>query len=51
MFFNKVVATVSKSGTVLIDCNHIWLRNPSSATENRRNRSALVPVAEDSLQR
>jgi len=51
MFFDKVVASVSKSGIVPVDCNHMWLRNPSSASDNRLNRFALVPVAGDSLQR
>ena len=26
MFFDKVVASVSKSGIVPVDCNHMWLR-------------------------
>ena len=32
---------VSKSGRVLIDCNHIWLRNPSSASDNRLSQFAF----------
>ncbi len=41
MFSDKVVASVSKSGIVPVDCNQMWLRNPSPDSDNGLNRFAF----------
>ena len=43
MFFDKVVASVSKSGIVPVDCNQMWLR----ATKVPNN--AKVPASPSRL--